>query len=378
MRFSFSDEQDQFRAVVQRFMREQCPIAQTRRLLETGQDHDRAVWRRACDELGFAGVHVPETCGGLGFGFEELAIVLEESGRSLACLPLFSTAVLATHALLLGASETQQRALLPALLSGAQVAAVAVSEADGHFAADAVSVTARADGDAFLLDGSKSYVIDGHLADLLVVAARAPGSSGAAGVSLFAVAGDAAGLRRRRLDTLDGTRPLAALELDGVRAALLGEAGAGASVIDRVFDRAAVALACEMAGGARALLDSAVDYAKLRMQFGRPIGSFQAIKHQCADLLLQVELARAAALCAAAAVDEDDAELPALASLALATGAEAFMQAAAGCIQIHGGIGFTWEQDTHLWFRRARSAEVMLGHPAWHRERYLRLVENAA
>ncbi|MBV8454333.1 MAG: acyl-CoA dehydrogenase, partial [Deltaproteobacteria bacterium] len=218
------------------------------------------------------------------------------------------------------------------------------------------------------LDGTKSYVVDGHVAELLIVAARAPKTVGHEGLALFTLGANASGVERRLLQSMDPTRKIARIEFHGVHANLLGNLNDGAKPILRTLDQAAIALANEMVGGAQALLDSAVNYAKLRVQFGRTIGSFQAIKHRLADMLLEVELAKSAAYYAAQATAADDPEWPALASLAKAAASETYLHTAVECIQIHGGIGFTWDNDTHLWFKRAKSSEVFLGQPSYHRE----------
>ena len=378
MRFGFTDEQAQFRGVVRRFLRDRSPASEIRRQMASVEGYDRAVWQRLTRELGLTGIHVPEQYGGQGFGFVELGIVQEEMGRALFCAPFFATAVLATQALLNSATEAQKQALLPAIALGERIATLAWVEANGRWDAGGIALTATSADGGYLLDGTKKFVLDGHIADLVIVAARARGSAGEDGVSLFAVDAPCAGLARRRLETLDATRKQAELVFNNVPARLLGDIGGGAVALSRTLEHAAVALACEMVGGARALLESAVEYAKLRMQFGRPIGSFQAIKHRCADLLLEVELANSAACYAAAAVAEDDPEVPALASLAKACASDAYMRTAAECIQIHGGIGFTWDHDTHLWFKRAKSSEVLLGDACYHRERYLQLTEAGA
>ncbi len=375
MRFSFTDEQEEFRGVVGRFLRDHSPPAAVRRLMASEAGYDPDVWAKLCGDLGLAGIAVPESCGGQGFGFEELAIVLEEMGRSLLCAPFFSSAVLAVQAIMNGATDAQKQEWLPKLASGRTLGALAVSEAGDPWRPGGIALTARPDGDGYRLNGVKTFVLDGHIADLVIVAGRAPGSAGEDGLALFAVEGTSDGLDRRLLDTIDKTRKQAVLTFRDVRAVSLGAGGLGAAALRRTRDQATVALACEMVGGARALLDAAVDYAKMRVQFGRTIGSFQAIKHKCADMLLAVELARAAAFYAAAAMAEGDPEAPALASAAKACASDAYMQAALECIQIHGGIGFTWDHDTHLWFKRAKSSEVMFGDAALHRERYLQLTE---
>jgi alkylation response protein AidB-like acyl-CoA dehydrogenase len=368
VRFSFSDEQEELRQTVRRFLEDRSPPGEVRRLMETPEGCDRDVWRQLCGELGLAAVHIPEEYGGQGFSFAELGIVLEEAGRALLCAPYFASIALAANAILNAATETRKKELLPGLASGETIATLALAEPDGRWDAAGVALTAAPADGAFRLDGTKSFVLDGHTADLIVVVARQPGSSGEDGLSFFTVPGDAGGLERRLLSTVDATRKQARLEFRGVRAEPLGELGAGAPALARTLDQAAIALANEMVGGAQKVLEATVDYAKVRVQFGRPIGSFQAIKHRCADLLLDVELAKSAAYYAAAAAAEGDEELPALASLAKSFCSDAYLKAAAENIQLHGGVGFTWEDDAHLYFKRAKSSEVFLGDPTYHRE----------
>jgi alkylation response protein AidB-like acyl-CoA dehydrogenase len=212
------------------------------------------------------------------------------------------------------------------------------------------------------------FVLDGHTADVIVVVARTPGSSGTDGLTFFSIAADADGLHRTALSTMDQTRKQAKLEFAGVRANALGEPGAGWAALSKTLDQAAVGLANEMVGGGQFVLEMSVQYAKDRVQFGRPIGSFQAIKHKCADMLLEVESAKSAAYYAAWAAAEDNDELPVVASLAKAYCSDAYFHAAAENIQIHGGIGFTWEHDAHLYFKRAKSSEILLGDATYHRE----------
>jgi alkylation response protein AidB-like acyl-CoA dehydrogenase len=212
------------------------------------------------------------------------------------------------------------------------------------------------------------FVLDGHNADLVVVVARTAGTSGADGISFFTVRGDADGLTRTALSTMDQTRKQARLELSGVKAEPLGTPGSGFAAFSKTLDQAAVALSNEMMGGAQLVLDMSVEYAKVRVQFGRPIGSFQAIKHKCADMLLEVESGKSAAYYASWCAAEDNDELPVVAALAKAYCSEAYFHAAAENIQIHGGIGFTWEHDAHLYFKRAKSSEIYLGDATYHRE----------
>lgn len=372
MQFSFSSEQEEFRSVLRRFLQEKSPPSVVRRLMESEAGWDRDGWRELNQQLGLAGVHIPEDCGGQGFSFVELGIVLEEMGRVLLCAPYFSSTVLAATAIMNAGTAAQKLALLPPIALGESVVALAFTEPNGLWDASGIEATASPAGRKFRLDGVKSFVLDGHTADLIVVVARAPGSTGEEGLSLFTVQGDSPGLTRRTLKTLDPTRKLARLELSGVEADLLGELGGGAAPFTKTLTQAAACLASEMVGGAERLRESALDYANLRVQFGRPIASFQSMKHKQADMLVEVELAKSAAYAAASAAAEDDAELPAIAALAKACAADAYLRTAINTIQIHGGVGFTWDNDTQLWFKRAKSSEVFLGDPAWHRERMLR------
>ena len=374
MQFSFTSEQEEFRSVLRRFLEEKSPPSVVRRLMESEAGWERESWRELNQQLGIGAVHVPEAYGGQGFGFVELGIVLEEMGRALLCAPYFASTVLAATAIMNAGSEAQKRDLLPAIAAGETVATLAFTEPNGRWDATGVEMTATATavGGGFRLDGMKSFVLDGHTADVIVVVARRAGSIGDEGLSFFTVAGDAAGLTRRALKVMDPTRKQARLEFRSVEAALLGEAGGGAAPFARTMTQAAVCLANEMVGGAERLRQSALDYANLRVQFGRTIASFQSMKHKQADMLVDVELAKSAAYAAASAAAEDDAELPALASLAKACASDAYMQTAIHTIQIHGGIGFTWDNDTHLWFKRAKSSEVLLGDATYHRELMMR------
>ncbi len=367
MQFSFTSEQEEFRSVLRRFLEEKSPPSTVRRLMETEAGWERESWRELNQQLGLTAVHIPEVYGGQGFGPVELCIVLEEMGRALLCAPYFASTVLAATAIMQAGTEAQKRALLPDIAAGETIATLAFTEPKGRWDADGVEVSARRAGGAFRLDGVKSFVLDGCTADLIVVTAK-----GDAGLSFFTVPGDAAGLTRRALRVLDPTRKQARLEFRGVEAELLGEEGGGADPFARTMTLAAVGLANEMVGGAEKLRQSALDYANLRVQFGRAIASFQSMKHKQADMLVDVELAKSAAYCAASAAAEGDADLPAIASLAKACAAEAYMQTAIRTIQIHGGIGFTWDNDTHLWFKRAKSSEVFLGDPTYHRELMMR------
>ena len=372
MKFSFSSEQDEFRSNLRRFLAENSATKEVRRLMETDAGWERDGWRRLNEALGLTALRIPEAHGGHGFGFGELGIVLEEMGRALLCAPYFATAVLATGAIVNAGTDAQKNALLPDIALGDTIATLACAEDDGLWTAETTKLTATKSGSGYRLGGHKSFVLDGHTADTIVVLGRAPGSTGESGLSFFTVRGDAAGLGRRLLKTMDQTRKLARLTFSGVEAALLGELGGAAAPFTRVMIEAAVCLAHEMVGASERLREDSLAYSKMRMQFGRQIASFQSMKHKAADMLLDVELAKSAAYYAAAALDDGDADVASTASLAKACASDAYMQTAVHAIQIHGGIGFTWDNDTHLWFKRAKSSEVLFGDAGHHREQMMR------
>jgi alkylation response protein AidB-like acyl-CoA dehydrogenase len=366
--FAFSEEQDALRATVRRFCDERSPSAEVRRLMDTTEGLDPDVWKQLASELGLTGIHVPEDLGGSGFTFVELGIVLEEMGRALLCAPFFSSICLGANAILNAGTDEQKRALLPGIAAGEVRATLAFTEPSGDWTLDGITVAA----DNGKLTGTKTYVLDGHTADLIVVAARATSErsrdANGNGISFFTVPGDAAGLTRNPLGTLDMTRKQAELVFDRVEATPLGEPGRGADALRKTLEQAAVCLASECVGGSEKAMEMAVQYAKDRYQFGRPIGSFQSIKHKCADMLLRLESAKSAAYYAAWAATEDNEELGVAASLAKAYCTESYFTNSRENIQVHGGIGFTYEHDAHLYYRRAKTCELFLGDPTYHRE----------
>ena len=362
MNFAFTEEQDELRNVVRSFLEDKSPETEVRRLMETDEGYDPAVWSQMADQLGLQSLTIPEAYGGQGFGNVELGIVLEEMGRSLLCAPYFSTVVLAANAILQSGNEDAKQAHLPGIADGSVIATLALAESSGRWDAEGVTAAAKQGDDGWTISGEKMFVTDGATANLIVVAARSDG-----GIHLFTVAGDAAGLTRESLSTMDQTRKQARLTFDNTPAEHLADTDDFA-LLATVLDLAAVALANEQVGGAQFVLDMAVQYAKDRVQFGRPIGSFQAIKHKCADMLLEVESAKSAAYYGSWCASEMNDELPSVASLAKAYCSEAYFHCAAENIQIHGGIGFTWEHPAHLYFKRAKSSELLFGDPAYHRE----------
>ncbi len=372
MDFEYSEEQKDLRESARSFLAEHSGPEQIRAAMQTPLGYDPSTWREISTVLGWPSVHIPEAYGGLGLAQVDLAILLEAMGETLLCAPFFSTVVLAVNAILQVATDAQKAERLPPLAAGTQTATLALSEASGRWDARAIEMTATPDGEGFRLEGKKCWVVDGHSADHLLVAARAQGSIGEEGVSLFMLPGDTAGIDRRALPTMDQTRKLSEIQFSRVqvgRDALLGEVGTAWPGLRRTLDLAAIGLAAEQVGGAQRCLDLAVSYAKEREQFGRPIGSFQAIKHKCADMLVAVETARSALYYAACIADDGSDDLSTNASLVKAWCSEAYFQCAAESIQIHGGVGFTWEYDPHLHFKRARASESWLGDPAYHRER---------
>ncbi len=364
MDFSFSVEQEELRRYAQHWLSEHSGSADVRRQMESG--YDAGLWQSMA-EMGWQAMTIPEAFGGAGFGFLELFVLLEEQGKTLLPSPFFSTVVLAANALILGGTDDQRKEWLPAIAAGEMTATLAHVEQAGSWTVDDVATSASADGHEWVINGTKGFVIDGATAALVVVAARSED-----GIDLFLVPADTPGLSIRPLEAMDQTRPLAEMAFVDVRvpaSALLGKPGSGASTLERVYDIACVALAAEQVGGAQRCLDMAVGYAKERRQFGRPIGSFQAIKHKCAEMLVELEAAKSAAYYAAWAVAVESPEMSRVVPLAKAYCSEAFFHCAAENIQIHGGIGFTWEHDAHLYFKRAKSAELMFGPPAAHRRR---------
>ena len=356
--------------------------------MATERGYDADAWHRMADELGLLGLVIPETHGGAGAGCTELGIVAQEMGRALFCGPFLSTAVLAATALGESADDAAQRRWLPAIAAGELIATVAIpgtppsggapGSAPAALEAAALEVAAlevaarpaAGEGlgarDGWVLDGAAGFVLDGHVADLVLV----PAATGE-GTSLFAVRGPAPGLTRTLLPAFDATRKYARLNFAATPATLLGPAGGAAPALARVYDLGCVALACEQVGVAERALDMARDYALLRTQFGRPIGSFQAIKHKLADVLLEVEAARSAAWYGLWAADAQPDQLPVVASIAQATCSAAAYLATAENMQVHGGIGYTWEHPAHLYFRRATTSRMWLGDPAGHYERLL-------
>ena len=359
---TLSDDQEQFRNIVVRFLKEKSGAAEARRLMVTRDGYDQSVWQQMCNELGLAGTHLPEACGGFGFGPAELGIVAEEMGRHLYCGPFFASSVMAAYGLLLCAGEEHRQSLLPGIATGTTLATLVLDDLNRP---DRLGRRVlAADG---CLSGTAPLVVDAQVAQLLIVVA-----GGQEGPGLYCLPADRVGVSIQLLETLDQTRKLCSVEFNQAEAEWLGQPTA--DQLEDIWDHISVALAHELTGAAQHLLESTVEYTCMRYQFGRPIGSFQGLKHRCADLLMEVEFARAAtyhaARCLAAGVGEKYAP-----AMAKALASDTCMKAAKEAIQMRGGIGFTWEEDTHLWYKRAKSSEVFMGTAAMHRERMMRIID---
>jgi alkylation response protein AidB-like acyl-CoA dehydrogenase len=361
-----SAEERAFGDSLRRFLAQRAPVTAARALMTGPDGYDRDCWRQLAGQLGLQGLRIPERLGGSGLGFTHLRIALAELGRELYTGPFLASAVLATEAILASGDEQAMTDLLPGLADGTAIGALAVAEDAGSAGTGPLRTRARPRDGGWALDGRKPVVLHGQAATVLIVAARTSG-----GPSLFAVDPAAPGVTVAPLPALDQTRPLARLELDGAAGRLIGAEGAAGPVIGAVVDRAAIAIAADSLGVAEKVLEVTVAYAIARHQFDRPIGSFQVIKHKCADILMAIELARSGLYSAAHAADTDPAELTAAASIALIACCEAASRAAGESIQIHGGIGFTWEHDAHLYFKRARANAALLGDLSFYRERLL-------
>jgi alkylation response protein AidB-like acyl-CoA dehydrogenase len=362
------EDLDELREAVRDFLAAKSPESAVRAAMETERRYDPAVWEQMARQLRLPGLAIPDEYGGDGFGLTELGVVLEEMGAALLCSPFFATVVLAAQSLLASGDEAACARYLPGIAAGQTIATLAAAE--GNASWDPAMVATRAQrvtgGGGWALTGEKRFVIDGASSDLVLVVARST-----AGPALFAVERGVPGLRAEPMTTLDPTRGMAVLTLDQVPAALVGAEGQGGRLMSRVLDLATAALAAEQAGGARRCLEMSAGYARTRYQFGRPIGSFQAVKHKCADMLVRVELAEAAAREAARLADEGAAEFPVAAAAAHICCSQGYLFAATENIQVHGGTGFTWEHPAHLYFRRAKSAELLFGGPAVYHERLL-------
>ncbi len=379
MNLVLSDEQQLLQQTVRDFVGRRSSLKRIRALRDAGDPDgfSRDLWREMA-ELGWVGIVLPEAHGGLGLGYRELAIVMEELGRGLMPEPMLSTVLLGANAILLGGTEAQRAAHLPAVASGERLLALAWQEARGRHDLHHAEMRAERAGAGWVLRGEKIQVLDGHVAGWIVVSARTSGDvTDADGITLFAIRPDAAGVTVARQSRIDA-RSAALVRLDGVRVerdAAVGPVDGGAELLARVVDRGTVGLTAEMLGSMTAAFEMTIEYLKTRVQFGVPIGSFQALKHRAAKVYVEIELARSAVMNAARTIDEarDDAAIARAASLAKARCADAFMLIGNEGVQMHGGIGMTDEHDIGFFLKRARAAEMTFGDAAWHRDRFARL-----
>jgi alkylation response protein AidB-like acyl-CoA dehydrogenase len=356
MNFDFSDEQKQLRDGARKFLAEKCPPKAVRRVLDGGQPYDRELWKGLVD-MGFLGVAIPESFGGAGAGHLELCVIAEEIGRALAPVPFSSTVYLAAEAILLAGSDAQKQKWLPAIASGAAIGTLALFEGTGNPSPAAIKLSASGGN----LNGVKKPVPDGAIADFAVVAARTGSSGRETDISLFLVDMKAEGVEAGVLTNIDPSRGQAELIFRNCMAEPLGAANEGWSIVCQVLDHAAVLMAFEQVGGADRALEMGRDYALDRIAFGRPIGSFQAVKHMLADMYVAATLARSNCYYGAWALSTNASELPEAAAAARISATQAFQHCAKNNIQVHGGMGFTWEFDCHMYYRRANATALSLG-----------------
>jgi len=375
MDFGFSEEQEFLRTTAREFLAKEAPMSAVREQMDDARGFSRELWEQMA-ELGWVGLLIPEAYGGAGLGFVDLVVVLEEMGRALLPSPFFGN-LQGTLALLRGGSESQKQEILSAVAAGQRLLTFAITESAGTEEASGIQTRAEVDGDGFRLSGTKLFVPDGQNADTIVVAARTGSAATAAesDIELYLVERTDPGVVAVPQKSMDQTRRIAELRFDGARATRLGAgAGAGWQVWEWVRDRALIALAADALGGAEKVLEDSVAYAKERVQFGKPIGVNQAVKHKCADMLIQVESAKSVAYYAAWTADEDLPEATLAAAMAKAYTSDAYRHNSAENIQLHGGVGFTWEYDCHLYYKRAKAVEVTYGDPVLQRERVATLL----
>ncbi len=376
MNFGFNDEQELLRSTARKFFENECGSDTVRRLMETPEGISPELWKKIAEQ-GWLGLVYPEAYDGMGLGLVDLVVLMEEMGRAVVPGPFFSAVVLGGLAILEAGSEAQKKEWLPRIAAGDKRVALAWMEPSAQLGPAGVTLAATEKGARYRLSGTTRCVSDAHPAAALVVAARTKAGAGADGVSLFLLPRGTAGLQVSLLPTMDQTRKLCEVTCADVTVgadALLGAANAGWAPLARVLDRATVALCAEMCGGAQKVLDMTVEYAKIRQAFGRPIGSYQGVKHRAADMLVDVENSKSITYYAAWALDEGAPEAALAVSMAKAYVSDAYRRVAAAGIQLHGGIGFTWEHDLHLYFKRAKGSEFTFGDATHHRERVAQLV----
>ena len=369
MDFGFNEEQEMLRQSARQFLETECAMTYVRKMMDDDTGYSQEQWKKMAD-LGWMGLILPEQYGGAGLNMVDLVVVLEEMGRMVMPGPFFATVILGGLAIDLAGTDAQKQKYLTPIAAGQLKATLAQVEESGRWDAEGIQLRAKKSGTGYSLSGTKLFVHDAHNADVLVVPARTS-RGGSNGITLFLVDAKQKGVATTLLKTMDQTRKLCEVTLTNVKVpadAVLGAVGEGWSRLDRLVDRAKVALCAEMCGGAQKVLEMSVEYAKVREQFGRPIGSFQAIQHKCANMMVQVESAKSATYYAAWAVANDVPEAHLAACMAKAYCSDAYRYVSGEGIQIHGGIGFTWEHDMHLYFKRAKGSEVTFGDATWNRE----------
>ncbi len=420
MEFSFTPEQEMIRDTAEGFLTDVSTSNAVRTAMDTETGFDTELWQQICRDMYWQAIHIPEQYGGLGLGYVELAILFEQMGRRLLCSPYFSTVALGINALLIAGTEAQKQQYLPQIADGSLTATLAyiggndslnsaghvdqpqknksmpIRKYNNGWSTDAITVTAlpqfnsAAEITGYQLSGELLYVANGHTADLIIVAARLPDSTGDEGICLFILPSHTDGIKVQWTPTVDQTRPQVIIHLDNVwlgPEAVMQKAENAWPLLEKTLQLAVIAVAAEQMGGAQQVLDLTVEYTKERKQFGRTIASFQAIKHRMADMMLQVESARSAVYYAACIADEAlntegnpipeehlANQFPEASSLAKAYCSDAFFHCAAESLQFHGGVGFTWEYDPHLYFKRAKSSETLLGNSAYHREKIAQVI----
>jgi len=374
MEFSFTEEQQMIRETAESFLRDNSTSEAVRKAMATEQGFDADLWQRICNDLCFQSILIPEQHGGMGLGYVELVAVLEQMGRFLLCSPFFSTVCLASNALYVAGNEAQQAEYFGKVING-ETGTLLLNDS-GKLDTDAINVTYKKSADQFILNGNYRYVINGHTANFFVAAA-----AGQNGIGLFVLPANTKGISRKWLPTIDQTRKQAEVVFNNVTVTSAQCLKTDASSeLQKILQLAMIATAAEQMGAAQQILDMTVAYTKERVQFNRPIASFQAVKHQAADMMLKAEVARSAVYYAACVADDTlkcgalSSELPESASIAKAYCSDAFFQNAATAMQLHGGVGFTWEYDVHLYFKRAKSSEIFLGNAAHHREQIAKIL----
>jgi alkylation response protein AidB-like acyl-CoA dehydrogenase len=377
MDFGFNADQEMLRATARKFLDNECTSEFVRARMAEEAGFTEEFWTKLAEQ-GWLGLVYPEQYGGAGLGFVDLTVLMEEMGRAVMPGPFISTVLLGGQAILETGSDAQKKEWLTKIAEGQARVTLAWTEPSARWDAGGVTTTAKASGGGFTLSGTKLFVPDAHVAQALVVVARTTESKNAEeGISLFLVPTSAKGVSITLLPTMDQTRKLSEVKLDNVSvpaSALLGARDGGWAPLARVVQRATVALCAEMCGGAQKVLDMTTEYAKIRIAFGKPIGSYQGVKHKAADMLVDVENAKSLTYYAAWAVDENVPEAALAASMAKAYASDAFRKVAGAGIQLHGGIGFTWEHDLHLYFKRAKSSEFTFGDATYHREKVAQLI----